>query len=130
MNVTQNSRARPAFTLIELMVTIAIVLVLVSLVAAVAWRALVKGDELRARSDVDQFAQSIQAFKTYFKVDYIPSRIKLAERKNATNYPGLGSTAPADRLDNDSVQYLLRLFPRMQAQWENTTSGIDWNGSG
>src|SRR5262245_34188839 len=128
MNVSQNSRARPAFTLIELMVTIAIVLVLVSLIAAVAWRALAKGDELRLRNEITQLSLMVQTFQSHFGVDYVPSRIKLAERKNTTNYPTLGSPG----IDTDSVQFLLRLFPRMQTQWETTgaTGGIDWNGDG
>ena len=67
---------------------------------------------------------SVDAFKTAYKVDYIPSRIWLSETGSAYT-SAFGTSNP---LVIESYAYLLRLWPKLNFQ--NVQKGIDWNGSG
>lgn len=119
---------RSAFTLIELLVVIAIIAVLVGLTAAGVMKFMGKGPELQNRNDIQQLAAAIAQFKQDFKVDYIPSRIRLCRYKatyaSNPSPPALGGP----KLDGDSQAYIQRLFPRCSGQWASP-AGIAWGPS-
>jgi prepilin-type N-terminal cleavage/methylation domain-containing protein len=113
---------RLGFTLVELMVVITIIVVLVAILVPTVIRALAKGPETVARVEIAQFETALEAFKTRFGVDYVPSRIRLCKL--------LGSySTSTSQLDKDSVAYIHRLFPRLDltstGKW--STTGINWN---
>src|SRR5437899_1026639 len=111
---------RSAFTLIEMLIVIAIIVILVAMLLPVVFGALRRANETKNRSDISQLATSVQLFQTEFKVKgYFPSRIHLAENYNSYNL--------SNQLDKDSVQFLTGMFPRIDLMlW--STRGIDWNG--
>jgi prepilin-type N-terminal cleavage/methylation domain-containing protein len=107
-------RRRAAFTLVELLVVILIIAILFSLAAGAVIKALGKADEVRARSDITQLANAVQAFKTQFQVSYVPDTLILP--------PGLDTSGA-------SVQYISSLFPRINAGAlsNNTTATFTTN---
>lgn len=134
MNYTKTNAltARRGFTLIELMVVIAIILVLVGLLSAAVRMAVVKGQEAKNRHDIMQLDISLQAFYTQFNF-YPPSRLLLPETLADLN--GLKGTPNVASLANDSEFYLKNMFPRLD--WATTHVplapnpawvGYDWNG--
>lgn len=111
---------RRGFTLVELLIVIAIISVLISLISAAVWRSLVTANRVRNRSEVAQLTAAMETFKSRFGF-YPPSRIHLAEVLSA--YP---QAAIQGSLDYDSVQTLLRMFPKAGTTWSGT--GINWGG--
>ena len=65
------------------------------------------GPRSKCTNDIAWLDTAIQNFKTTYKVDYIPSRLFLAER--FSDY----ATRPSDTLAQDSLAYLLRLWPQL-----------------
>jgi prepilin-type N-terminal cleavage/methylation domain-containing protein len=124
---TTRPARRTAFTLIELLVVIAIIAILIGLTAAGVMKFMVKGPEIQTRSELSQMSAAAALFKEKFKVDYIPSRIRLC--KFSARYAA--SPAPAaeggPNLDAQSQAYMKKLFNRCAAQW--ATGGIDWNSA-
>ena len=98
---------RNAFTLLELLVVMAIILVLVSLIVGAAFRALSKGYQLRNRSEIAQLDTAVQTFQTEWNVDYMPSTIALNDGNPQST----------------SSQFLSRMFRRLPK------TAIAWNGS-
>jgi prepilin-type N-terminal cleavage/methylation domain-containing protein len=128
MKLVLNPKARrAAFTLVELLVVMAIIAVLMALLLAAVMKAMSKGDEVRARSDITGLQTAIEHFQSDFKVDYIPSRIVLHEDMNyAVNSPN----PLIANFERDSLQYLQRLWPRLAGSNRGGTVGVDWNGDG
>jgi len=119
---------RSAFTLIEMLIVLTIILILIGLLAAGVMRVMVKGPELQVQSEFSGFATSIGAFKQEFNVAYIPSRLLLCEDGNYSIYAG----TPFQQLANDSLTYLQQVFGS-RALLSNSQTGfvpIDWNGDG
>jgi prepilin-type N-terminal cleavage/methylation domain-containing protein len=116
---------RASFTLIEIMIVIAIIAILISIAVGTYFRVYVLADQLAARNDITQLGASLDKFKaTYGR--YPPSRIKLAYQLNATTYPNFFANPQTGDLDTDSVQFLTSVFgSRIQNTW---TTGIDWTG--
>lgn len=113
---------RSGFTLVELLVVILIISILSALLAVVVVRGIGKAKVTRNRVEISQLAAAIDAFKTYYKVEYIPSKIYLSE--TGTGYGMAGFPA-------DSLAYLQRLWPKLSAPFTSLPGGgIDWNGSG
>ena len=108
---------RPSFTLVELLIVLAIISVLLSLISASIWKALVVANRTRNRSEISQLAAAVENFKSRYGF-YPPSIIRLAESMNAYN--------PNSQLDQDSLQILLRMFPNIASTWSST--GINWSG--
>jgi len=123
-----STAVRGGFTLIELMVVIAIISILVALTAAAVIRVLVVGPRTQARVEIGQFEGSIEAFKAKYNVDGPPpSRIIL--RKFLSDYYNDPATrlSPKTQLDADSVQYLTTIFRGLLTTWQQR--GINWHSS-
>src|SRR5437868_1007234 len=106
MNLAKRSPSRVGFTLIEMLVVIAIIVVLIALVVPAVMSFTKKGDPLKTSSEMTQLDTAIENFKHTYKVDYIPSKIFLAERIDGFNRPN-------DPVAKDSLDYLLRLWPHL-----------------
>jgi prepilin-type N-terminal cleavage/methylation domain-containing protein len=122
-------KRRVAFTLIELLIVIAIIALLVSLTASATMRILSKGPEITTGIEIGQLATAIESFKRQYNVDYLPSSIVLDE---ACNYPNRTTVGSADWF---AVTYLRKLFPRINLTARTSTditnnNWIDWNGNG
>jgi prepilin-type N-terminal cleavage/methylation domain-containing protein len=115
------TRRRAGFTLVEVMVVVAIIAILVSLTAAAVFKVIGKGDELKARKDMSDLQLAIENFKAQFKVNFVPSRFRL--RENLPDY--IAGINAGDSLDIDSWAYLKQLFPKLSSAGQ-----IDWNGNG
>lgn len=89
---------RAGFTLVELLVVITILAILFALTAAAVVKVLGKGDEVKVRNEISQLQQAVTAYKTHFKVGYLPDRIVLP--------PGY---------DLATAQYITSVWPRISA---------------
>ncbi len=115
-SIRPRSAGRAGFTLIEILVVIAIIAILASLLLAGVMAFLSKGPEAVARNDILQLSNALQKFKTDYKVAYYPpDQLKLCMSR--TQY---GTTA----LDNQSVQFISAMFPNIS--WTN----VHWAGPG
>jgi prepilin-type N-terminal cleavage/methylation domain-containing protein len=117
---------RSAFTLVELLVVILIIVILVGLTSATVMKALARGAEVQNRNGITQLSNGIAAFKTKFG-RFPPSRIRLC--KNLSTYAN--SPTPAAQggtlLDQDSIAFLHAMFPHSDATWAQ--QGIQWTGA-
>jgi prepilin-type N-terminal cleavage/methylation domain-containing protein len=110
---------RDGFTLIEILIVMAIIGVLVALIASAVGRALGKANQTKCANEISQLATALENFKTKYGA-YPPSRIRICERRG---YYG------ATQFDLDSISFIQQMFPRIDAAgWANP--GIDWNGNG
>jgi prepilin-type N-terminal cleavage/methylation domain-containing protein len=121
-------RERRGFTLVELLVVVAIIGVLVSLLLSAVMKAVSQADVAKTRSDISQIAQAIAAFGVKFEVQGpFPSKLMLCE--DFTDYAKDGS-----RLATDSASFLQRVWPRITTNASGTTmwaaGKIDWSGTG
>ena len=107
-------RHRSAFTLVELLVVMAIVAVLLSLLMAAVQRAREAGRRTQAHTEIRELGTGIALFKQKFTVDYIPSRIVL---RDVVVY------VAGNQLETDSLNWL-------KTAWPNLTFPIDWNRNG
>jgi prepilin-type N-terminal cleavage/methylation domain-containing protein len=105
---------RSAFTLVEILIVLAIILVLVALLAGAVYNAMSRGPQVQARSELGQLDSALGAFKARYG-SYPPSRITLWS--SVSKY---GSTP----LDLDSVAYLKSVFPALASSW----SSVNWGG--
>jgi prepilin-type N-terminal cleavage/methylation domain-containing protein len=129
---------RSGFTLVELIVVIAVIVILMSLLTAGIMRAYSKMNEAQARSDISQLATSLQAFMGEYQVNHVPSRLALREDGRYGDNPN--STIAAIELETES--YLKRLWPRLVTAGRTgnpppnsrtplpNTNFTDWNGDG
>jgi prepilin-type N-terminal cleavage/methylation domain-containing protein len=129
MQVHHRTRGRKSFTLLELMIVIAIISILISIAVGAYFRVYDAAKILEVRSDISQMEVALAKFKAQYGV-YPPSRVKLCYNYasyNTTNNP----------LDQESVQFLTTLFgPRIvtgspttpSPPWVTAGSGIDWTG--
>jgi prepilin-type N-terminal cleavage/methylation domain-containing protein len=130
MNLPKRSMSvRPGFTLVELLVAIAIIGILVAMLVPAVMNVLGKGTQVKAASEISQFDNSIQAFKQQYNAGFIPSQIKLCERFSDYNQN--------NQIDKDSINYLQQLFPKLLTSQPNGAASpwggggyIDWNGNG
>jgi general secretion pathway protein G len=118
---------RRGFTLVELLVVFAIISVLVSLISAAVWKSMIMASRVRARSEISQLAVALENFKAKYGF-YPPSRLMLLE--SLSFYP---SNPPPGSLASDSIEFLLRMFPKASTAWSNTNPangpvGINWSG--
>jgi prepilin-type N-terminal cleavage/methylation domain-containing protein len=129
MTLSHPRRAgRSAFTLVELLVVVAIIAVLVSLTAAAVMKFLGEGEVVQNTSEIRQLETAIAAFHRDFNLgkEYFPSRFVLC--KSYASYFAGGKIK--SQIHADSLAFLQRMFPRL---WGNNTTQatvVDWNGTG
>jgi prepilin-type N-terminal cleavage/methylation domain-containing protein len=102
MKLNDRKSPRPGFTLVELLVVMAIIAILVSLTAAAVMKILSKRPEVLRRSEISQLGPDISQFKAKFDVGYMPSFFVL--RSNVTQYN------LADKLERESLDFLKQMF--------------------
>ena len=119
--IRETKPGRQAFTLIEMVIVIAIILTLAALLLSAVFKAMTLADELKNTNDIRQLDLAVQAFKSKFNVDYIPSRFFLSN--SLSDYP----SSPPTTLPNlkwDSLLYLQRLWPRLNFAG---STAINWS---
>jgi type II secretory pathway pseudopilin PulG len=100
---------RLAFTLVELLVVMTIIIVLIGLSLSGVQRIRSKAREIKVRSDISQLQSAIAAFKSNKQVSYIPSRIILREDGRY----GDNANPALRQLELASEAYLKKVWPRM-----------------
>jgi prepilin-type N-terminal cleavage/methylation domain-containing protein len=111
---------RGGFTLVELLIVIAIIAIMIALLIPAVQMARRTVKQVQVRNDLEQLQQGIQAFKTHFQIPYIPSKLRL--RANLAAYNN-----PQDQLDIDSWRYLKRVWPRLsQPQVNGVPQPFNW----
>lgn len=113
MHATRLSIRRGGFTLLELLVVMAIILTLAGLLMAAIFKAMSMAEKLAQVSDVKGLHEAVAAFKAHFDIEYMPSQIRLY------------SIPPAQDDEYGSVTYMRRLFPSpgFVAKWQQ---GMNW----
>jgi prepilin-type N-terminal cleavage/methylation domain-containing protein len=113
-------RRRGGFTFIELIISIAIIALLISLLASGVVLALTKVDQAKAQREVGGLASAVKQFESDFNISVPPpSRIRLYQ--NLGNY----TAATADQLDADSWTFLRKVWPRIGGA-SPSTAMINW----
>jgi prepilin-type N-terminal cleavage/methylation domain-containing protein len=122
MKLKQRKPARrAAFTLIELLIVIAIIAILVSLLSAAVIRALNKGNEVVCRNDITELSNAISTFKQKFGVNP-PSRLRLGINTSTYNFtPGYEA-----QFSTDSIQFIQHCFPRFADNWAINNNANYW----
>jgi prepilin-type N-terminal cleavage/methylation domain-containing protein len=110
-------RRRAAFTLIELMVVMAILTLMLTLLMSGVQRVRVAAKRNGAHTEIYQLGQGVAAFKQKFSVDYVPSRIVLKEDGNYNT---------SNQLEMASYNWLKTAWPFI---FQDNTQ-VDWNQSG
>ena len=112
---------RAGFTVVELLVVIAVIAILAGLILSAVQNVRNAARKTQTVNDIQQMSTAIQNFKAKYRVDYIPSQIVLCENLARYNNPIPGAT-PA--LQADSLDYLTRVWPHI------ASSGARFNWSG
>jgi type II secretory pathway pseudopilin PulG len=133
--------SRRAFTLVELIGVIVIILILIAILVPVLDSALKFGAQTAARSEISQLDVSIAAARRdlgYGGIDlpYLPSALVLCD--NWSNYSWTTATAPAGTptmiidLLSPSQQFLQKMFGKNigQSGSGHLSGNLDWNGNG
>lgn len=113
------SPQRRGFSLIELIVVIAIITILAALLLAGVQAVLKQRPEIANRNDISQLNIALQNFKAKFGF-YPPSRIKLCVYRSDYD--------TTQQLDIDSINYLTRMFPNMGWASVQNPAPMAWNG--
>jgi general secretion pathway protein G len=127
MKLPLRAARRPGFTLVEMLVVLAIIVVLVSLVAGVVLRFLGQGPIMQAQTEISQLNQSVELFKQKYGI-YPPSKIFLANTQ--ADYVTAKTNDPTNAAFYDqSWSIINRIFPKLD--WNNTSGQglIDWTGN-
>ena len=143
------SRSRnSAFTLVELLIVVAIIGVLVSLVSVGVMKALEKGKMVAARTEISQLEAAIAAAKQKYGLDQLPQSLVLydnlpqweAQSGNAafstgfdpTKFPiGISGFTPAQKIliVADSLNLMKKIFGRdflKDADLSSNTKRVKW----
>lgn len=131
------SRARnSAFTLVELMIVIAIIGILASLAAVGVMKALERGKSVSARLEISQLEAGISAAKTDLgNVEVLPSILKLYRSKSAfesaANAVNTTTLQPLDPLAKSSWMFLTKAFGKTISGESDGTSAdvLEWFGA-
>lgn len=137
MKLAQARRSgRRGFTLVELMVVIAIIALLISMLTAAVWKALVTTNRVKLQNEISQLTTAVQNFYSKFGI-YPPSRIILCE---SYDFYFVGNNHNSGQfksdLHQDSVTFLQQIWPRITFDFLNRPGlaprwvGIDWDGNG
>src|SRR4051812_4029003 len=118
MHIATTSRLRRGFTLVELMVVILIISILSALLTVAVSKGIGAAKRTRNMVEIRQLAAAVDAFKVYYKVDYIPSRLHLSETGVGYQGPGGGPPTPGT-IQAESLAYLQRLWPKLSPPFNN-----------
>ena len=122
-------RHSSAFTLVELMIVIAIVGVLASLVTVGVMKGLEKGKQVAARTEISQLEAAIAAAKQNFgNVDNLPSVLEFYS--NGPNFKAAADAvtmtgAPLNPLTRNTFNFFTKVFGR---NWYSNTT-LQWLGN-
>jgi prepilin-type N-terminal cleavage/methylation domain-containing protein len=109
---------RQAFTLIELLLVIAIIAILVSLTAAGVMQVLQKVPETQTRTDISEMEAALAAFMTDYNLSDPPPSYLILREDMAYNL--------ANPLEAQSANFLRKTFGKNLG----ASGPIDWNGDG
>ena len=112
------------FTLVELLIVIAIISVLVSLLSSAVGKAVITAHRVRNQNEISQLATAVENFKQKFGI-YPPSRILLGETL-ADYFQNGNLNQPKSQFHLDSYTTLTTMFPRLNFK---SSFFIDWDGS-
>ncbi len=110
-------RAPAAFTLLELLIAIAIIGILASLILTVAGSANIKAHNAQVSVDISDLSKGIAAFKQKFNVEP-PSRVTLYEQASGWNS------------DPRSMGIIRQIWPQFDFTYAAEGGQIDINGDG
>lgn len=116
-------KERAAFTLIEILVVIAIIAILASLLLVGVMSFLVKGPEAKARNDILQLSSQLQKFKSE-RGFYPPDSIIL--KPNRSGPTGYNVSIP---LEKSSLLYLTAMWPNLGDFTSMAWAGFQANGT-
>jgi general secretion pathway protein G len=122
---SQRAAARLAFTLLELLIAIAIIAILASLILAVAGSASIKVHNAQVSADILTLSTSIAAFKQKYGIEP-PSSITLYEHKYDTS----SGHAPNWADDPRSMGLIRQIWPQFDFSYAAEGGAIDINGNG
>lgn len=123
MQRTGTNRRRSAFTLIELIVVIGIIVILAGLLLSAITKVRETIPRVRTKDEIGQMSLAVESFKSTYQVQYIPTCLWITNDYSA-------STASPALLD--SRQYVSRVWPK--AMFTNPMTGASgqttWQGDG
>ena len=117
-------RAPAAFTLLELLIAIAIIGILASLILTVAGSANTRAQVARVSVDIQDLSKGIAAFKQRFGVEP-PSHITIYEVGTGAAPAGTGWAA-----DPRSMGIIRQIWPQFDFNYTAEGGSIDINGDG
>jgi prepilin-type N-terminal cleavage/methylation domain-containing protein len=125
-SIHPRSAGRAGFTLIEILVVIAIIAILAALLTGGLWAIMGKGTEAKARNDILQLSTALQNFKAKYGF-YPPDRILL--HASRSQY-----VADSGGINDQSVMTLSRMFPKLDSTNPATNASyftnVAWAGPG
>lgn len=127
---------RAAFTMIELLVVILIIAVLAAILLPAVGKVRTAAKRTTAISEIAQMSNGIAAFKTKYRVNFIPSTIVLRERMDYFT----DNTNDPTGVERASLSYLKQVWLHLPSPPSSGVSpfpvgttpgvnGIDWNGN-
>ncbi|WP_238537814.1 type II secretion system protein [Zavarzinella formosa] len=103
---------RRGFTLIELLIVIAIIGLLIGLLLPAVQKIRGKGPIVQCRSDISNLEAGIEAYKSTYNVDYLPSAFIISADYTAA--PSTGTTPPITTAQKtDSARYIRTVWGRV-----------------
>lgn len=120
--VQERNAARLAFTLLELLIAIAIIAILASLILTVAGSASIRAHNAQVSADIQTLTTGIAAFKQRFGVEP-PSNIYLYETAS-------GWTNSSDPNAARSMTLIRQIWPQFDFAYTAEGGAIDINGNG
>jgi prepilin-type N-terminal cleavage/methylation domain-containing protein len=116
--VPLRTKKRSAFTLVELMIVILILVILISLLAGAVFKVMARVPEVKTRTEITEMQVALQAFMNDYQLsDPPPSYLLLYE--NVSLYPANSSNTQVAQ----SYAFLKKVFG-------TNLGNTDWNGNG